>query len=219
MKLDKNFTEEQGQLLFAEIDKDKSGSVDLEEFIIYIFNLDEAMELALQHREGLHPAVVFARLRPLASEGGHAEGEEVFMKLNGWTDSTITVVNRHDTLNFTWPKVVLGPEKSQQEVFDEAMMPLMDDWLAKCYNVQLLAYGQSGTGKTHTMFGTRASLSMNYPNPDWGIFPRSVHHALKTLNGVTQIYTTCKWLLTASAVEFYMTQAFDLIGHNMSGGH
>jgi len=210
-RLDKTFTEDEVEKLYSEIDKDKSGDIDLEEFISWVFNFDAAREMALKHKGGLYSSSVYCRIRPMAVEGGHAEGEDVYMKLDGWTKSNVHVANRHEKLDFSFPKLVITPEQSQKETFDSVMPDLMDAWLLKCYNVQFLAYGQTGTGKTHTMFGTRESLSSDGPHPDWGLFPRIVYQCLEQNRVAYEIYTG-KWCLYASAVEFYMTQAFDLIG-------
>ncbi len=45
---------------------------------------------------------------------------------------------------------------SQEEVYDE-MGPSLEQSILEGYNACLLAYGQSGTGKTHTMLGTKVS--------------------------------------------------------------
>jgi len=208
--LDETWTDEQVVKLYGQIDKDKSGDIDIEELISYIFGFDAAREIALKHKGGLYSSSVFCRVRPMAAEGGHAEGEEVYMKLDGWTENSIQVTNRHEKLDFKFPKLVVPPEQSQKETFDAVMPDLMDAWLLKCYNVQFLAYGQTGTGKTHTMFGTRESLSSDGPHSDWGLFPRIVHQALEANRVAYEIYTG-KWCLLASAVEFYMTQSFDLL--------
>ena len=64
------------------------------------------------------------------------------------------------------------------------------------------------TGKTYTIFG---------PEPSWnaldhefsGIFPRAVHDVLTTMNATNE-----KFILTCSAVEFYMMDVFDLLDPN-----
>lgn len=214
-RLDPNFTQEKAAELFSAIDKDNSGSIDIDEFFSFVFDLEAADQAARAHEGGLHASTVFCRIRPMAADGGHADGEEVEMKLDGWDEGSIKVVNRHDNLNFTFPKLVITPEKSQIEMFEATMPQFLDAWLMKCYNVQLLAYGQTGTGKTHTMFGTRESLSSDEPHPDWGLFPRVVHHALKSLIAAYKVFTG-KWVLTASAVEFYIGQSFDLLGDKVT---
>jgi len=42
------------------------------------------------------------------------------------------------------------------------------------YNATFLAYGQTGTGKTHTVFGSRqAVIESSYKHPEAGIFYRA----------------------------------------------
>ena len=48
---------------------------------------------------------------------------------------------------------VYGPEATQEDVFRESE-PLMTSVLDG-FNVCIFAYGQSGSGKTHTMDGTK----------------------------------------------------------------
>lgn len=213
-RLDSGFGEDKVAQLFSIIDKDSSGSVDLDEFFSFIFDLDAAEEMTRVHRKGLYDSTVFARVRPMASEGGHAEGEAVEMKLDSWDEQSIQVTNRHERLKFTFPKLVITPEKTQQETFDLTMHQFLDAWMLKAYNVQLLAYGQTGTGKTHTMFGTRESLSSDEPHADWGLFPRIVHFCLKTAVAAYKVYSG-RWLLMASAVEFYLGKAYDLIADHV----
>ena len=111
---------------------------------------------------------------------------------------------------FKYPDLVLGPEAGQQETFDQVMPGLIDSFLAG-YNCTFIAYGQTGTGKTHTMFGAPGSLksfaSSGLIHPEWGIFPRAVLAAMKAMasrEGVT-------YLFTASVVDLYMFQFHDLL--------
>merc|ERR1712070_713184 len=85
-------------------------------------------------------------------------------------------------------------------------------------DVMFLAYGQTGTGKTHTMFGPPESLDPeacpeNGPHPEWGIFPRIVEYTLATISSAvaTEMASTLNSKVTVSAMEFYMTGAFDLL--------
>lgn len=209
--LNSNLGPDEVHAAFSTIDKDQSGSVDIDEFFNFIFSLDAGLTVALEHRKGLHDSIVFCRIRPVATDGGHAEGEAVEMRLDGWRNGSIQVANRHEIREFTFPKTVIEPEATQEETFDLTMPQFLDAWLIKLYNVQLLAYGQTGTGKTHTMFGTRESLSSDDPHPDWGLFPRVVNHCLKTCAATYKIFTG-RWMLFASAAEFYLGEAYDLLG-------
>ena len=47
---------------------------------------------------------------------------------------------------------VFGPKSQQQDVFNHAVVPLVNEVLDG-YNCSIFAYGQTGTGKTYTMEG------------------------------------------------------------------
>lgn len=61
---------------------------------------------------------------------------------------------------FTFDRA-FGPESKQAEVYLAVVAPLIEEVLAG-YNCTVFAYGQTGTGKTHTMVGevipTKSSL-------------------------------------------------------------
>lgn len=53
---------------------------------------------------------------------------------------------------FTLPDGVFGPDSTQQQVYDTVVTPIVAEVLSG-YNCSILAYGQTGTGKTFTMTG------------------------------------------------------------------
>lgn len=55
------------------------------------------------------------------------------------------------TKKFTFDRA-FGPESKQSEVYHSVVAPLIEEVLAG-YNCTVFAYGQTGTGKTHTMVG------------------------------------------------------------------
>ena len=91
---------------------------------------------------------------------------------------------------------VFTPTSRQEEVFNEVegMIKSSTDG----YNVVILAYGQTGTGKTHTMIG---------PPEDPGVNVR----ALKTLFQITRDKSEVKFEITVSMLEIYNEQIFDLL--------
>lgn len=52
-------------------------------------------------------------------------------------------------LNF---KQVFGPSAQQQDLYDQAVVPIVNEVL-EGFNCTIFAYGQTGTGKTYTMEG------------------------------------------------------------------
>ncbi|KAK3234069.1 hypothetical protein CYMTET_55672 [Cymbomonas tetramitiformis] len=194
---------------FARIDGDKDGILSKTEFLAYFFDIGEATKLGVEvTKAGLAKASVFARLRPRASEGGYKdENVACSKKLEKFTEKALWVSGK----KYDFPSVVLTPEKSQQEVYDTIMPVLVDAWVQQCQNVMFFAYGQTGTGKTHTMFGTSESLQSSSQHEDWGLFPRVVDQCLKRLEAVKEGWKEVKYVLTASALEFYCCRAFDLL--------
>ena len=58
---------------------------------------------------------------------------------------------------------VFAPTASQRRVYEEAALPIVDGVL-RGYNGTVLAYGQTGTGKTYTMSGPSGAESGNDSN-------------------------------------------------------
>lgn len=55
------------------------------------------------------------------------------------------------TKKFTFDRA-FGPESKQSDVYEAVVAPLINEVLSG-YNCTVFAYGQTGTGKTHTMIG------------------------------------------------------------------
>jgi DNA replication protein DnaC len=55
---------------------------------------------------------------------------------------------------------VVPPEATQDEAYDTLMYHQLKSFFTfeKAYNVLYFAYGQTGTGKTHSIFGPKYSL-------------------------------------------------------------
>lgn len=61
------------------------------------------------------------------------------------------------TKKFTFDRA-FGPESKQSDVYHVVVAPLINEVLAG-YNCTVFAYGQTGTGKTHTMIGDESPQS------------------------------------------------------------
>jgi Kinesin motor domain len=62
------------------------------------------------------------------------------------------------------------------------------------YNAAIIAYGQTGTGKTHTMEGGRTG-------PERGIIPRAIEDIFKHIETDTTPHS--KYLVRASYLQIY----------------
>lgn len=61
------------------------------------------------------------------------------------------------TKKFTFDRT-FGPESKQSDVYQVIVAPLINEVLSG-YNCTVFAYGQTGTGKTHTMIGDESPQS------------------------------------------------------------
>ena len=112
----------------------------------------------------MHPHVV-ARLRPLVCDGDCVTatltpcGLRVFQ---GEDDRSYVLRvpvrtstgsgEADDPRDFVLDGVLTAPAASQEEVFQKTTLPLVRS-LLEGYNGTVMAYGQTGAGKSHTMFG------------------------------------------------------------------
>jgi len=163
---------------------------------------------------------VYVRIRPLATAGGHAEDGTVLAKvLQEWDEKSVTVETQYmfskSEAKYTYPKCVFGTEASQQEVCDSSVPGLVQSFTSDRTSVLFFAYGQTGTGKTRTMFGTEPSLASSEPHEDWGVFPRVCAQTFERMAAMAACGVRC--VLTASAIEFYMGEGYDLLSSSAEG--
>ena len=147
---------------------------------------------------------VYVRVRPTQqSETPHA------MKLS--RDGSGLTLTRGDTYTLQQQEFafdgVLGPSATQADVYDIAAKSAVKDVL-QGYNATLLAYGQSGSGKTHTL----GSIEPNAV----GIIPRALGDIFSSLEtDPAHIYS-----VTLSYLQIYCEQIQDLLcpdsGDNLS---
>ncbi|OQR90737.1 kinesin KIF9 [Thraustotheca clavata] len=115
------------------------------------------------------------------------------------TEKTINVLNNGNGTSFRFDGV-LGSSVTQEQVFEKAAMEATESVLHG-YNGTVMAYGQTGAGKTFTMTGGKSSFS------DRGICARSIamiFHAIK--QDTEHTYT-----IRASYAEIYNEQLYDLL--------
>ena len=122
---------------------------------------------------------------------------------NSTADSVVTVVRgqgaKASRSAFKADKT-FGSFSSQEEVFDETMPPILKD-VMKGFESTVFAYGQTGTGKTHTMEGAIDSAD------ERGIIPRSAERIFETLKG--EEYT--EHSVSVSYLEIYNQDLTDLL--------
>lgn len=91
---------------------------------------------------------------------------------------------------------------TQRDIFLQEVQPLADAVL-QGYNATVFAYGQSGSGKTHTMTGKLSNKEM------WGIMPQVVDYLFSEIRKQTSQTKTFK--VKVSYVELYNGKSRDLL--------
>ncbi|KAJ8479321.1 hypothetical protein OPV22_023048 [Ensete ventricosum] len=114
--------------------------------------------------------------------------------------------------SFTYHSV-LGPESTQEDVFKTVGIPLVNYSLAG-FNTSILSYGQTGTGKTYTMWGPAgAMVDGSSVNGEQGVAPRlfrmlfSEIHRKQESSEEKQMNFQCR----CSFLEIYNGQINDLL--------
>jgi len=105
-----------------------------------------------------------------------------------------------DTKDFTFD-AVYDATTIQSHFYDQTGYPVVESVLDG-YNGTIFAYGQTGTGKTHTMMGGDGDLA--------GVIPRTFGHIFNSI-GMTP---NKKHLVRASYLEIYNEEIRDLLSKN-----
>jgi hypothetical protein len=118
-------------------------------------------------------------------------------------DNTITAIKgngrgqQRSSFNFD---NVFSSYTTQEQVFESTLKPVINDVL-QGFESTVFAYGQTGTGKTHTMEG-------NLSNPDqYGVIPRAAESIFEVLNRPEYISHS----IVVSYLEIYNEELCDLL--------
>eukprot|EP00879_Flechtneria_rotunda_P017610 GHRR01018460.1.p1 GENE.GHRR01018460.1~~GHRR01018460.1.p1 ORF type:complete len:226 (+),score=37.47 GHRR01018460.1:223-900(+) len=148
---------------------------------------------------------VVVRCRPLNSKE-LAEGRCRIMDTDKKTGQ---VVLRNSKANagdppktFTFD-AVFDWESTQKEVYQNTAASIVNSTL-EGYNGTIFAYGQTGTGKTHTMEGYSDDPAQQ------GIIPQSFDHIFRAIEGSADT----QYLVRASFLEIYNEEIRDLLSKN-----
>ncbi|ORX83534.1 kinesin-domain-containing protein [Anaeromyces robustus] len=106
--------------------------------------------------------------------------------------------NQQEDWDFKFDQILHNA--SQECIFDECGAPILKS-LIDGYNGTILAYGQTGAGKTYTMTGT----TENYVHR--GLIPRMISQLYKEIANKTQMAITVR----ISYLEIYNEQMVDLL--------
>lgn len=151
---------------------------------------------------------VAARIRPLLAR------EDSRRCARALDEQTVQVTSRPGTAPSTFHTDICFDEASTQDDIWQFTQPLVASALDG-FNATVFAYGQTGTGKTHTMLGVEMAESgakESFGNGDragWGVIPRTIreifrHVAATKASGVAH-RVWCTYL------EIYNERVFDML--------
>ncbi|KAI1902873.1 hypothetical protein AGOR_G00020780 [Albula goreensis] len=101
---------------------------------------------------------------------------------------------------------VLGPETSQEEVFQACQVKKIVDMATQGCSCTVFAFGQTGSGKTYTVTGPHAELDGPWDPSYHGLIQRCLSHLLGLVHSAGGGIT-----LRASYLEIYNEQVQDLL--------
>ena len=108
-----------------------------------------------------------------------------------------------ETKQFTFD-MVYGDDAEQGNIYVESSSPIVANVL-EGYNGTIFAYGQTGTGKTHTMTGVIGDENLR------GIMPRAFDDIFRSIESDSD---QTQFLVRASYLEIYNEEVRDLLSKN-----
>lgn len=146
---------------------------------------------------------VAVRCRPLSSTEV-ADNRQMIVKIST-TRGEILIKNPNpaeEPKTFTFDNV-FDWNSSQDSVYTDTAFPIVDSVL-EGYNGTIFAYGQTGTGKTHTMEGKAEPPEMR------GIIPRAFEQVFQRIDAAPGK----QFLVRVSFLELYNEEVRDLLASN-----
>jgi len=151
--------------------------------------------------EGDDPIKVVVRSRPLNREEKMSNTPSLVScdQERGQVNVSMKLGSTRSTKNYNFD-MVFGQYATQADVYNKAVQPIVEEVLLG-YNCTVFAYGQTGTGKTHTMEGVPEDSEL------MGIIPRAVANIFDCLEATGGTEYTVK----VSFLELYNEELQDLL--------
>lgn len=150
---------------------------------------------------------VIVRCRPMSSKEV-SNGYTEVVKINKDENSVAVAVPKNDGSEykqFTFD-AVFDCNSTQEELYKKMVHPLIESVL-NGFNATIFAYGQTGTGKTHTMEGVRDEKLPLCDQENRGIIPRTFEQIFKTI----EQSNNKQYLVFSSYLEIYQEEIRDLL--------
>ena len=118
---------------------------------------------------------------------------------------------------FTFDQVH-GPSTTQHAIFTSTASPLISGFL-EGFNCTILAYGQTSSGKTHTMTGIDLDADPTHPENGMGIIPRAVATIYSRARELREERAGAwNFSVKGSFIEIYNEDLLDLLADDHSVG-
>ncbi|KAG8239042.1 hypothetical protein J437_LFUL018877, partial [Ladona fulva] len=152
-----------------------------------------------------HPVKVVIRCRPFSEKEISIHGKEAGILLDEELGTVDVLDPKNKTVHRTYAfDGVYGPERTQEDVYIGCCKAVTDSILDG-FNGSIIAYGQTGTGKTYTMEGDLRNTEQQ------GMMCRVVQHIFSRIN----MDTSRSYQVNLSYIEIYQDTLRDLL--NISG--
>lgn len=174
------------------------------------------------------PVRVFVRCRPATKAERSKEGADA-LRANAPAANVVSLDVRGGKVRCEYDHV-FGPAATQEQVFDELKGSIAA--VTEGINCTVFAYGQTGTGKTHTMLGKGVEKELaassgdtrtlsETTKPRWGVIPRAVALLLSSLRDATREATRGRderqVTVHCSYLQIYNEKVFDLLLDSREG--
>ena len=111
-----------------------------------------------------------------------------------------------------------GPSTTQHAIFTSTANPLISRFL-EGFNCTILAYGQTSSGKTHTMTGIDLDADPTDPESGMGIIPRAVATIFSRARELREERAGAwNFSLKGSFIEIYNEDLLDLLADEYAVG-
>eukprot|EP00928_Gymnodinium_smaydae_P054007 TRINITY_DN3785_c0_g1_i1.p1 TRINITY_DN3785_c0_g1~~TRINITY_DN3785_c0_g1_i1.p1 ORF type:complete len:679 (+),score=126.98 TRINITY_DN3785_c0_g1_i1:144-2039(+) len=152
---------------------------------------------------------VCCRFRPQSTQE-QAAGGCVCVELPEGSETSVRVLKRAGEIEqtFTFDRV-FSWNSSQREVYDFAARPVIEAVL-EGFNGTVFAYGQTASGKTHTMEGSE-DCAGDAESSERGVIPRMV---ASIFDGISDANESTQFVLMVSVFEIYNENIKDLLNPN-----
>lgn len=145
---------------------------------------------------------VLVRCRPLSEKEKH-NGYKSCVELDT-TENRVTVKSTMGNPDRYTFDAVINNSFTQKDIFIQYIQPLVDCVLDG-FNATVFAYGQSGSGKTHTMTGVMNNEELE------GVIPRCVSHIFSSVKEKKTTEPNKSFSMYVSFVELYNGKVRDLL--------